>query len=113
MTGLTKNEEQIDLLKKSHFIFLMNELFDIVKLTSTDKFINPIYEDNLDILENQIQVSEKIINEIFKPFLEKTKIKKNLKEQKIKERIWKGANSCMIETENIREIKVAVKINKD
>lgn len=49
------------------------ELFDIVKLISTDKFINPIYEDNIDTLEKQIHVSENIISEIFKPFIEKPK----------------------------------------
>lgn len=72
-----------------------------------------IYEDNYDVLENQIKNDKVIINSIFKEFFDKINIKKNPKKQDIKEDIKKGTNYSMKETENLREIKVTVQMNKD
>lgn len=87
--------------------------YDIIQLTSSEKIYNIIYEENFDIVEIQMKKSKEKLNEIFKPYIEKIKIKKNPQEQNLQEKIKKGANYCMKETENLREIKVTVQIKKD
>lgn len=106
-------EEQMDLLTKTHFSFLKDEFYDIIQLTISEKIYNIIYEENFDIVEIQMKKSKEKLNEIFKPYIEKIKIKKNPQEQNLQEKIKKGANYCMKETENLREIKVTVQIKKD
>ena len=53
------------------------------------------------------------INEIFKPFIEKINQKKNPEKKDIKLKIKEGANYRMKETENLKEIKVTIEVNKD
>lgn len=107
------SEEEIDLFTKTHFNFLKTEFFDIIKISCEEKIHNIIYQENYDILENQMKADKEKINNIFKSFIEKNKIRKNIKEQDVKKKIQEGANYCMKETENIREIKIVIQTKKD
>lgn len=106
-------EEQMHLMINAHIIFLKNEFFELIKWNSNEKKYNMVYEDNYDVLENQIKNDKVIINAIFREFFDKINIKKNPEKQDIKEDIKKGTNYSMKETENLREIKVTVQMNKD
>lgn len=106
-------EEQMDLMLNTYIDFLKEEFFDIIQLNSTEQIYNMIYEDNYDIVENQIKNDKIKIQELFKAFIDKINTKKIPKEQDIKEDIQKGTNYAMKETENLREIKVTVQINQD
>lgn len=101
------------LMINAHIIFLKNEFFELIKWNSNEKKYNMVYEDNYDVLENQIKNDKVIINAIFREFFDKINIKKNPEKQDIKEDIKKGTNYSMKETENLREIKVTVQMNKD
>lgn len=65
------NEEQIDMIKKSHYIFLKNEFFDILQLTNTEKTIGIVYDANIDLLKKQIDESNNKIVQILEPFVSK------------------------------------------
>ena len=107
------NEEQMYFMISAYESFIKNEFLEIIQLNSSYKKISMIYENNYEILENQIKDDKIKIDDIFKSFINKINIKKTPKEQNIKEDIRKSANYAMKETENVREIKVTVQINKD
>lgn len=78
-----------------------------------NQYVDFIYRDNFDIVEKQIKKDNKKINNMFKDFDELNQIKKDVRENEAKESFQKGSNYSMKETENIREIKIAIEINQD
>ena len=106
-------EDQMDLITRSHFKFLKDEYLNIIKNISTEDVYIKIYEGNYGIIKKQMDEDKIKINEIFKPFIEKINQKKNPEKKDIKLKIKEGANYRMKETENLKEIKVTIEVNKD
>lgn len=105
--------EQLELIKENHFQFLNEEYFDIVHARFYEDDFDVFFENNCDIVENLIKEDDQKISEIFKIYIEKIEVKKKEKEIDVNEEILKGANYAMKESENLREIKVAVEVGSD
>ena len=107
------DEKKLNTFKVCHKNFLKQELFDIIQISCLNQYVDFIYRDNFDIVEKQIKKDNKKIINMFKDFDELNQIKKDVRENEAKESFQKGSNYSMKETENIREIKVAIEINQD
>ena len=106
-------QDQLTIIMNTHKRFLEEEFFSIISEICSEMIYDIVYEDNFDILETQINEDKDIIIEIFEPYQQKIDTKNDLKEEKLEDNLNKGTNYLMKETENIREIKVFVQINKD
>lgn len=106
-------EEQMNVMFNTYVNFLKNDYFDIVRLNTKEKIIDMIYEENYDVVENQIKNDKVKIDKLFITFIDKINSKKNPIEYDIKKDIQIGTNYAMKETENLREIKVTVQVNQD
>ncbi|KAK8854159.1 hypothetical protein M9Y10_016716 [Tritrichomonas musculus] len=107
------NEEQMLEIKLTHERFLHEEFYSIIKLTCPENTYSIIYEENIDVLNHQKNSDDDQIKKIFEKYVEINKIKSNTKEESLQEDINKGTNYSVRETENLREIKVTVQINRD
>lgn len=100
--------EKLSSIKRNHEVFLMKEYHDIVKLTNNESMFDLVFEDNLDLISQQL-TNEKMFIDLM-DFLQ---IKNAVKENDPQVFAKKNTNYMLKETENLREIKVAVQINKD
>lgn len=78
-----------------------------------DELVESTFEFNFDIVENQLKKDQQPIMEIMQPFIDKVTIKNMTKVFDLRNTAKEGTNYTMKETENLREIKIAVQINKD
>ena len=103
--------EKVDNIKNSHVAFLKEEFFSIIKNLSPQKSFNSVYEDNLDVLNEQIEKDSKEISDRSKEAesnIEKLRETKNMNNEYLD-----GTNVTIRQAENVREIKVEVEINSD
>ena len=116
--GLLENEdfytnEQLNSMRKNHEFFLKNEYYDIVKLTSIESMFDLVFEDNFDLVSLQIDNDREKLNNRFKYLIDTLQKMKTVNESSAQENAKKNTNYMLKETENLREIKVAVQIKKD
>lgn len=104
------SKDQAERIIRSHQKFLKNELFNIIKSNCNDSALITVFDDNYDILKEQISNDLLKINDLFNKIFEKReKIDKfdPIEDSK------KKTNYVLKETENLREIKVSIEIGED
>ena len=104
-----RSPEKADSFIIEHVSFLKEEYFTMIKSLSDSKFFNIDYEENIDILNQQIENDIQAINDHAQR--EKEKYEKALIDN-VEEEIQKGANYCIREAENVREIKVQINVGE-
>ena len=106
-------KNQIELIKTSHEYFLHNEYLDIIKGITTSGVFNIVYEDNYDVVINQIEFDKSNLAKIFEKYeKDNEKLKQSIKKD-ILESTDKSLNYTMRETEHLREIKIIVESDDD
>ena len=105
--------EQLHIIKDSHISFVKQEFFDIIQAINFGKFLDIAYEDNCDILEKQIKKDSQKIEQMFAKFYQRIHARNTAMEMDVKDGFQRSSNYSMKETENLREIKVAVEIGAD
>lgn len=110
LSEIIKNEpywtkEQISNIQRTHEDFLKEEYLNIIKALYPPEAFIMAYNFNMKIVNDQINHDSKIIQHLFKDFLN------NLDKKKAKKvDLQKGTNYMIRERENEREIKVRVEI---
>lgn len=105
--------EQFETIRRTHLSFLDDEYFNIIKIIGSSNLLSSLYENNLDILNDQIENDEKILKDIFSPYIKLIEMKNNPKEEEFEEVKRKGTCYIMKETESIREVKVTLEMKDD
>lgn len=103
------SSSQLNDIKKSHFQFLRNEFYTIIKTIDDMK----AFKSGFQLVETQIKYDNKILEDLFKNFKKNIKLQNSSKKFDAQEDVKKGTNYLLKETERLREIKVEVQINKD
>lgn len=103
------SSSQLNDIKKSHFQFLRNEFYTIIKTIDDMK----AFKSGFQLVETQIKYDNKILEDLFKNFKKHIKLQNSSKKYDAQEDVKKGTNYLLKETERLREIKVEVQINKD
>lgn len=104
---------QIERIKRSHFHFLETEYVSILKIIGNPNITGYLYEENIDILNEQKEKDRKRLDEIFAPFVKRLELKETPKEEEFEDVKRKGTSYIMTETESIREVKVTLETNTD
>ena len=105
--------QQMAYMVDAHKKFLKNEYTSMIKTLIDENLVKSIFELNFDIVENQLKKDKDRIMEVMNPFIEKIKTKSCTEIHDLRNTMKKGTNYAMKETENLREVKVTVQINKD
>lgn len=105
-------QQMADMIR-SHKIFIKNEFLSIINCLFEEKLIETIFTFNFDVLEKQLLKDKIRIMDAMQPFIDKIKIKNCPKVQDLRNTMKEGTNYAMKETENLREIRVEVQIDKD
>ena len=93
--------------------FIRNEFFDIIKSKTEDSMLSFVYEDNIDVLNSLIDNAEERINALFSAIRYNIEKKKKIIQNDAKDSAKTKTNYVLKETENLREIKISVEVNKD
>lgn len=105
--------EQFETIRRTHLSFLDDEYFNIIKIIGSSNLLSSLYENNLDILNDQIENDENLLKDIFSPYIKLIEMKNNPKEEEFEEVKRKGTCYIMKETESIREVKVTLEMKDD
>ena len=101
------SDKRINIIN-AHIDFLKDEFFDIIHEIYQKKDQINVFDGSRAILENQIQKDVETINKIITDFDNKVKSLGKPKEVTLSDKIRRGTNYSIRETENIKEIQVLV-----
>lgn len=82
-------------------------------MISNNKNTIEIYEESIDILEKQIIQDKNKLNEMFKASIDNISRKETVTKCDVKSFFDKGTNYMLKETENLKEIEVAIEVGED
>ena len=104
-----KSIEKVQNIINEHIQFIKEEFFNIIQSLSDKKFLNVLYEDNIDILNNQINEDIRDINN----FVEKKKTECDKNYSNNEYLIDPGTNYSIREAQNEKELKILIDVGKD
>lgn len=98
---------------RNHKRFLQSELLDIIRSKSNNASYAIIYNENVEMLNEQFLKDRKNLYKIFEKTKNKFKQKDEVVQNDPLSNSKKKTNYVLKEIENLREIQVSVEIGKD
>lgn len=107
------NRQELEGIQRDHISFLEEEFLNIIKILCGDKDCGFFYEENIEILNQQIENDKLRFQELFSPYMKLIETKENPKEEDFLDAKNKGTSYILKEKENVTEVKVAIEMDTD
>lgn len=107
------NRQELEGIQRDHISFLEEEFLNIIKILCGDKDCGFFYEENIEILNQQIESDKLRFQVLFSPYMKLIEIKENPKEEDFLDAKNKGTSYILKEKENVTEVKVAIEMDTD
>lgn len=107
------SKDQMERIIRNHKRFLQSELLDIIRSKSNNASYAIIYNENVEMLNEQFLKDRKNLYKIFEKTKNKFKQKDEVVQNDPLSNSKKKTNYVLKEIENLREIQVSVEIGKD